>query len=329
MAPRPKAIFFGSPDFAVPCLDATAEVCDVVLVLCQPDRPAGRGLSLRKPAVKVRAEELGLPVEQPTKVRTRELGARLRHLNADIGVVVAYGRILPRAVLDAPRLGCVNVHASLLPRWRGAAPIQWAIVSGDHETGVTLMQMDEGMDTGPVLTAEPVSIDPAERASELFERLSALGADLLRRELPRILAGELEPRAQDSAHATHAAMLKKEDGRISWDRPAQAIHDQIRGLYPWPGAYTFLGGKRVRVHRARVSLDGDAAAGSRADSVASDPGAILLVDRRVEVVCAEGSRLQLLELQEDGRKRLDAAPFMAGKRLESGAAFDLEPGDRA
>ena len=194
-----RTIFFGSPEFAVPCLDALNEISEVVAVISQPDRPAGRGLSMRPPAVKQRALELGLDVWQPTKVRTAEFAERLRTLEADVAVVVAYGRILPLAVLEAPRAGCVNVHASLLPRWRGAAPIQWSIVHGDEETGVTLMQMDEGMDTGPILATAATRIEAADDAATLSERLSNMGAALLREQLPRYLAGELTPKPQDDA----------------------------------------------------------------------------------------------------------------------------------
>jgi len=227
-----RSVFFGSPDFAVPCLEALDEISDVAVVISQPDRPAGRGLSIRQPAVKRRALELGLEVWQPKRVRTPEFAASLRELSADVGVVVAYGRILPRAVLDAPTTGCVNVHASLLPRWRGAAPIQWSIVHGDSETGVTLMQMDEGMDTGPILATATTAIERNDDAASLGERLSKLGADLLREKLPQYVAGELMPIPQDDAEATMAPLLDKAHGRIDWNRSAREVHDQIRGMNP-------------------------------------------------------------------------------------------------
>ena len=187
---RPRAIFFGTPEFAVPTLRALCQVAEVTLVITQPDRPKGRGMKLAPPPVKLLAQELGIAVEQPTKVRTPELAARLRAEAADVAVVVAYGRILPVGVLDAPRLGCVNVHASLLPKLRGAAPIQWSIVRGERETGVCLMRMDEGLDTGPVFARSSLAIGPDETSAELAERLSALGAELLQAELPHNLAGE-------------------------------------------------------------------------------------------------------------------------------------------
>ena len=299
----------------MPCLDALGDISDVAAVISQPDKPAGRGLPMRLPAVKTRALELGLDVWQPTKVRTAEFAERLESLGADVGVVVAYGRILPRAVLGAPRLGCVNVHASLLPRWRGAAPIQWSIVHGDTETGVTLMQMDEGMDTGPILAKASLPIDRTDDAASLGARLSALGGELLRRELPRYLAGELTPEPQDDSLATMAPLLAKEHGRIDWSKPASAVHDQIRGMNPWPGAFTWLGDRRIKVHRALAStLDPEGAAPG--EVTALDPEAIL-------VACGSGT-LEIQELQESGRKRVDARAFATGRRVAVGDQFSTE-----
>jgi methionyl-tRNA formyltransferase len=310
-----RSIFFGSPEFAVPCLDALSSISDVAAVISQPDRPAGRGLSVRPPAVKVRALELGLDVWQPKKVRTAEFADALRALDADVGVVVAYGRILPRAVLDAPRLGCVNVHASLLPRWRGAAPIQWSIVHGDAETGVTLMQMDEGMDTGPMLAKAAIPIEPTDDAATLSARLSELGGELLRLELPRYVAGELTPEPQNDSLSTMAPLLTKEHGRIDWARPAPAVHDHIRGMNPWPGAYTTLGDRRIKVHRAVPStLDPEGAAPG--EVTALDPEGIL-------VACGRGT-LEIQELQESGRKRVDAGAFITGRGVAVGDRFSSE-----
>lgn len=307
-----RTIFFGSPEFAVPCLDALHEMSDVVVVISQPDRPAGRGLSMRPPAVKKRALELGLEVWQPTKVRTTEFAEKLRALNADVAVVVAYGRIVPRGVLDAPRMGCVNVHASLLPRWRGAAPIQWSIVAGDVETGVTLMQMDEGMDTGPALATASIPIARDDDASTLSDRLSQLGADLLREQLPRYVTGDLIPTPQDESAATMAPLLNKEHGRIDWNRSARVVHNQIRGMNPWPGAQTVLGERRIKVHRAVAStLDPEGALPGQV--IALDPEGIL-------VACAEGT-LEIQELQESGRKRVDARSFASGRGVAVGDRF--------
>lgn len=304
-----RAIFFGSPAFAVPCLEALNRIADIVAVISQPDRPAGRGLSLRAPAVKTRALELGLAVSQPRKVRTAAFAGELRDLEADVGVVVAYGRILPKAVLDAPKAGCVNVHASLLPRWRGAAPIQWSIVHGDETTGVTLMQMDEGMDTGPILAAESTAVGKRETAGALSGRLATMGAELLERQLPRVVARELEPRPQDDALATLAPLLKKTDGQIDWSRSAREIDRHIRGMTPWPGAYTHAGDRRLRVLRAHpLTLDPEG----------KDPGTVVVLDKEgILVACAQGV-LAIDELQESGRKPLTAERFAAGRGLSLG-----------
>ena len=310
-----RTVFFGSPDFAVPCLDALHEVSDVAAVVSQPDRPAGRGLNMKPPPVKARALELGLDVWQPTKIRTADFAARLRALRTDVGVVVAYGRILPRAVLDAPRMGCVNVHASLLPRWRGAAPIQWSIVHGDSQTGVTLMQMDEGMDTGAILARATTPIAPNEDAATLSGRLSKMGAELLRAELPRYVAGELEATPQDEARATMAPLLTKEHGRIDWTQPARAVHDLIRGMSPWPGAYADLGPRRIKIHRAIAST---------LDPEGATPGEVIALDAEgILVACGQGT-LEILELQESGRRRVDARAFISGRGVAVGDRFSKE-----
>ncbi|MGB5374371.1 MAG: methionyl-tRNA formyltransferase [Polyangiales bacterium] len=310
-----RTIFFGSPKFAVPCLDAVHEISEVVAVISQPDRPAGRGLAMRPPPVKQRALDLGLDVWQPTRVRTPEFAQRLQSLEADVAVVVAYGRILPAAVLEAPRAGCVNVHASLLPRWRGAAPIQWSIVHGDEETGVTLMQMDEGMDTGPILATVSIRIEVDDDAATLSEKLSTMGAALLREQLPRFVAGELTARRQDDAAATMAPLLDKAHGRIQWNKSARAVHNQIRGMNPWPGAHTLLGERRIKVHRAlATTLDPEGARPGQV--IALDPEGIL-------VACAEGT-LEIQELQESGRKRVDARSFASGRGVAVGDCFSSE-----
>lgn len=304
----------GTPDFAVPCLRGLLDVADVVLVVTQPDKPQGRGLTLTPPPVKVLAEERGIPVFQPTKVRDGVLRDKLRELDLDFALVVAYGRILPQDVLDAPRLGCLNVHGSLLPRWRGAAPIQWCIVSGDRETGACLMQMDAGMDTGPVLFREAVPILPDETGGELFERLSLLSGELVRKVVPRFMRGELSPTKQPSEGITHARMIQKTDGALDFSQPAQAVHDRARGFYPWPGAYTELAGKRVKVHKTQVAH----ATGNFAEA-----GTVLSADALgVEVACGEGS-VRLLELQAEGKKRVQAGAFVAGHSavLAKGARF--------
>ena len=326
-----RAIFFGSPDFAVPCLDALHEIAEVVLVVSQPDRPSGRGMKLRPPPVKARALELGLPVEQPKKLRSGSFPELVRELQADVGVVVAYGRILPLGLLEAPRHGCVNVHASLLPRWRGASPIHHAVVAGDERTGVKLMRMDEGLDTGPMLATVETPIGPDETTGELWDRLAALGGALIREELPRYVAGELIPRAQPDEGVTLAPMMEKEDGRIDWERSAKVVHDQVRGFVPWPGAFTELAGVRVKVLRARVlrAKGRYGAPGSVLTTIPADPsgaggGGAESLKGRLAVACAEGA-LELLEVQEAGRKALAGGAFRAGQRGLEGAVFGEPP----
>lgn len=311
-----RAIFFGTPAFAVPCLDALCDVADVVGVVCQPDKPQGRGLSLTAPPVKQRALSRGLPVLQPTKLRSGEFPEWFAAQGVDVALVVAYGRILPKALLEAPRLGCVNVHASLLPNLRGAAPITWSVVRGDGETGVTLMQMDVGMDTGAMLATRKTAIADAETAGELSERLSRLGAELVSAELPRYLAGELEPVPQDHARATHAPMLRKEDGIVSFDQTARRVHDHVRGMTPWPGATTRLHGKVVKLHKTRV-----APAELRAPGEA---GVVTFCDKtRVVVACREGL-LELLEVQLEGKKPMGAAAWVAGRGVKEGDRFEFD-----
>ena len=308
--PRFRALFFGTPAFAVPSLEALIAIADVRAVITQPDRPAGRGMKLTPPPVKTLAIERGLSVMQPTKVRTPDFAAALRAHEADVALVVAYGRILPAAVLEAPRLGCVNVHASLLPKWRGAAPIHWAIAHGDTESGVCLMQMDEGMDTGAVLACERTAIEPDETAGELSERLSRLGADLVRRELPRYVRGELTPAPQDHQAATHAPLMEKAHGQIDFSRSARAVHDLVRGMSPWPGAHTTLDGARMKVHRTRVIAE---------DGRRGEPGAVVRADPHgIEVACAEGL-LSLDELQLEGKRKMKAAELLAGHSIPPGA----------
>ncbi|MBX3208717.1 MAG: methionyl-tRNA formyltransferase [Labilithrix sp.] len=306
-----RAVFFGTPQFAVPCLDALVEIADVAGVVCQPDKPQGRGLELAAPPVKQRALELGLAVVQPTKLRTGEFAAWLREQNVDVALVVAYGRILPKDVLEAPRLGCVNVHASLLPKYRGAAPITWAIVRGEPETGITLMQMDEGMDTGAMLEQLPTEIVADETAGDLSERLSALGALAVRKGLPKYVAGGYTPIAQDDAHATAAPILKKEDGRVDFAKPARAVHDHVRGMSPWPGAFTTSRSKGLKVHATRVT---DLPVGS----AGAAPGTVVLADKsRVVVACGDRA-IELLRVQLEGKKAIGANDWVAGRGVAEG-----------
>src|SRR5262245_49784254 len=237
-----RVVFMGSPEFAVPCLEALLETEEVLAVVTQPDKPAGRGLGVQAPAVKVRALAAGLPVLQPPSVRKPPFTEVLAPLSPDLAVVVAYGKILPPELLAAPRLGCINVHASLLPRYRGAAPIQWAIIRGERETGVTLMQMDVGMDTGPILLQRALAIDEQITAGALAPKLATLGAALLKEGLLQLETGTLVAQPQDSALATVAPLLDKEAGRVDFAAGARAVCNRVRGCDPWPGGFTLLAG---------------------------------------------------------------------------------------
>jgi len=307
-----RAIFFGTPDIAVPSLAALATVAEVVGVVCQPDRPSGRGLKTHAPAVKVRARELGLSVAQPEKIRSPEFVAWLRERKADVALVLAYGRILPRDVLAAPVRGCMNLHASILPRYRGAAPINWAIVRGETETGITLMQMDEGLDTGPVYATRRVAIGENETAGELAVRLAALAAAVVCEELPRAVGGELVAEPQDPAAATTAPQLKKEDGKIDWSRCASEIHDHVRGMTPWPGAFTRLAPRLLKVLATRRS---------NLDTRSYQPGTLVMADSNgVIIACGKGT-LEILRAQLEGKKPHSARELVTGRTLTAGARF--------
>jgi methionyl-tRNA formyltransferase len=298
----------GSPEFAVPCLRALRAEHQVALVVSQPDKPAGRGGQLTAPAVKAAALELGLPVIQPRSARTGELAGALAASGAELAVVVAYGKILPTAVLTAIPRGCVNVHGSLLPRYRGAAPVQWAVIHGEAETGVSIMQLDEGMDTGPVLLERRVAIEPDETSGELLARLAPLGAQALLEALGELAAGTAHPVAQDHARASHAPMLAKSDGAIDFAQPAAQVAARIRGVDPWPGAHAVLRGQPVKLFRARPTEASAPAA----------PGTVLAIDRAGVHIAAAGGAVVVRELQAAGRKRLPAAQFAAGRGIAVG-----------
>jgi methionyl-tRNA formyltransferase len=305
----------GSPEFAVPCLRALAATHDVAFVVSQPDKPAGRGSQLTPPAVKVAALELGLPVLQPKSARTGELEAALRDSGAELAVVVAYGKILPKGVLEALPRGCINVHASLLPKYRGAAPVQWAVIDGEAETGVAIMQLDEGMDTGPVYVMKTVAVDPDETSGELLARLAPIGAQVLVETLDAIAAGAT-PMPQDHARATHARMLTKADGAIDFAQPAGRVASRIRGVDPWPGAQAVLRGQPVKLFRAR----------ERAGQGA--PGTVVAIDKDGMHVAAHDGVVVIREIQAPGRKRMSAQQFAAGRAVAVGdvlAQPKLEP----
>ena len=307
-----RIVFMGTPDFAVPPLNALKESDhDVVAVVTQPDRPKGRGRKLAPPPVKEAALAHGYPVLQPESVRTDDFHARMAELKPDLFIVVAFGQLLPQSLLDIPTIGAINVHASLLPRHRGAAPIQWAIVEGDAETGVTTMMMDKGMDTGDILLMEKTAIAPDETASTLHDRLSTMGAQVLMDTLAQIQAGTLVRIPQDNSLATYAAMLNKSDGEIDWSRPAIQIERLIRGMTPWPGAFTFSEGTRLKVFKAKA-LDRDSGA---------KPGTIIeCTPGELRVATGEGA-LAILEIQGASGKRLPIDDFLCGCRLPDGTCL--------
>lgn len=306
-----RVVFMGSPEFAVPCLDALLATENVVAVVTQPDKPAGRGLGLLPPAVKVRALAAGVPVMQPQSVRkppaALQFWDELRALDADIAIVVAYGKILPAEVLAAPKHGCLNVHASLLPKFRGAAPIQWAIIRGERETGVTLMQMDVGMDTGDMLLKRALPIDDWITAGQLHMRLAPLGAELLTEGLQRLKAGTLAPEKQDDAQATMAPMLTKETGRVDFAAGARAVRDLVRGCDPWPTAYTSVDGDVLKLFRPKL-VSGRGA-----------PGVVLGADRDGLLVACGDDAVAFAELQLPGKKRMAAQALLAGRAIPTGA----------
>ena len=313
MSDRLRIVFMGTPDFAVPSLQALLDSPhQVAAVVCQPDKPRGRGKVLSPPPVKVLAEKSGLPVLQPTSVRTDEFLDTLRSLAPDLLVVVAYGKILPPAVLAVPRLGAINVHGSLLPKYRGAAPIQWAVINGESETGVTIMQLDEGMDTGDMLLVERTPIGQQETAGELFDRLSLLGGTALATAVDRLAAGDLPPTPQNHQLATTAPMLNKEMGHIDWNRPATELQPLVRGLDPWPSAYGFMGGKRYRFFRPTVVP-------MNAPAV---PGTICRADAQGLLVATGKECLLLAEIQPEGKKRMEVATWLRGATLAPATRID-------
>ena len=298
-----RVIFMGTPDFSVPVLDALVEAGhEVAAVYCQPPRPAGRGKKDRPSPVQARAEVLGLPVRHPVSLKGAEEQAAFAALGADVAVVVAYGLILPQAVLDAPAKGCLNIHASLLPRWRGAAPIHRAIMAGDRETGICIMQMEAGLDTGPVLLRRATAIGPEETTGELHDRLSKMGAEAIIEALAQL--DHLTPEPQPEAGVTYAAKIDKSEARIDWTRPAAEVDAQIRGLSPFPGAWVEHEGARIKLLGSSIA-EGQGA-----------PGEVL--DDRLTVACGSGA-VRISRLQRAGRAAQDAESFLLGHALPVGA----------
>ena len=313
-----RLIFLGTPAFAVATLEAVVKAGhEVAAVLTQPDRPRGRGQNAAAASpVKQAAAALGLTVYQPERVRRPEAVEYLRGIGCDAMVVVGYGQIIPQVAIDLAPLGIINVHASLLPKYRGAGPIQWAIVRGETRTGVTTMRIDAGLDTGDMLLQAETGIGPEENAVELGERLAAMGADLLVKTLEGLRSGRIVPEKQDDAQATLAPLLKKEDGAIDWSEAAGAIHNRVRGMQPWPGAQTTFRGVPLHVWKTSKSPTGGSGPGGAPDEgvrPTTVPGQFVSL-RPPVVVCGEG-RLELLEVQLEGRKRISAGDFANGQRL--------------
>jgi methionyl-tRNA formyltransferase len=299
-----KLVFLGTPAFAVPSLERTVAAGHQVLaVFTQPDRPKGRGQHPAMPPVKEAALRLGLPVNQPEKIRKPEVMEQLRAMSPEAMAVVGYGQIIPQAILDIPPQGIINVHASLLPKYRGAAPVQWAIAQGESRTGVTTMRINAGLDTGDMLLKWETEIGPEETAVELGERLAAAGAELLVRTLAEL--PHIRPEPQDDSQSSYAPILKKEDGHIDWSMPRQHILNRIRGFLPWPGCYGVLRGSRVHVWKACAA------------EIAASAGVLVCRSRRLFAGCGDGS-IELLEVQLEGRKRMDAAAFLNGFQIHAG-----------
>ena len=308
MANRFRVLFYGTPEFALPTLEAVLARHDVVAAVTQPDRPAHRGQKLTPPPVKVRALAAGVPVLQPARLRDPEWPGRLRELGADVAVVVAFGQILPKAVLDAPARGSINVHGSLLPRYRGAAPVQWAIMRGETVTGITTFQMDQGMDTGPILLSASTPIGPEETAGGLAARLAVLGAEVLVETLERLDA--LTPVPQRHEDATLAPRLRKSDGALDWRRPACELVNQVRGCNPWPGATTLTPAGTLTIWRAAAVPC----------PPASPPGVLLARDGGLAVATGETALLPL-EVQPENRRAMAWPDYLRGARLAAGATF--------
>jgi methionyl-tRNA formyltransferase len=305
-----RLVFCGTPAFAVPTLHALrAAGHGIEFVLCQPDRPSGRGLALAVPPVKQAALEAGIEVLQPEKIRTNtELQSRLEAIRPDAIIVVAYGRLIPRWMLDLPRYGNLNLHGSLLPKYRGAAPIQWAVANGETVTGVTTMRLDEGMDTGGMLLRRELPIGPADTAEDLFPRLAALGAPLMVETLAGLEAGEIAPQKQDDSLATSAPMLTRDDGRIDPSRAGQSIYDRWRGFQPWPGAWTTVRGKKLSFHQLKF---GHSAQGG-------ESGVFRVEGDRLFFTAGDGASLEVTELQLEGKRRMAVADLLRGHGVVDG-----------
>ena len=300
-----KIVFMGTPDFASGALEALiAAGHEITAVYTQPDKPKGRGKEVQMTPVKVVALEHGIPVYQPRRIREAEEVEILRQIPADIFVVAAFGQILSQEILDMPKFGCVNIHASLLPKYRGAAPIQWAVIDGEEKTGVTIQQMNAGIDTGDILYTKEYVLDPKETGASLFDKLMVIGAEAIVEALPLIEAGRITPIPQNEAEATHAAKLTKQLGEMDFSKSAAELERLVRGLNSWPSAYTFFRGKQLKIWEAEVV--------PAAESKAAVPGTVIAVDKQSFTVAAGKGGLQILELQIEGKKRMACKDFLLG-----------------
>ena len=306
-----RIVFMGTPDFAVDCLDILVEKGhEVAGVFSQPDKPQGRKQIMTPPAVKSRALELGLEVYQPTTLKDEASAELIVNLAPELIVVVAYGKLIPQKILDIPKYGCINVHASLLPKLRGAAPIQWSVINGEKETGVTTMQLDAGLDTGDILLVKKTDIEPNETSGELFDRLKVLGAELLIETIDALLAGTLVPQKQDDSQSSYASMLDKSLSPVDWTKTAQQVHNHIRGLEPWPVATTVISEKVVKLYGS--CLGGFSG---------KKPGEIVRADKELHICCGDGNNVIITQLQAQGKNKLDAADFLRGFKLVPGTVI--------
>lgn len=306
-------IYMGTPEFAVPSLKILIDCGhNITSVFCQPDKPKGRGHKMLFPPVKELAVEHNIPVFQPTTLKNEDIQNEIKSQNPDLIVVVAYGKILPKAVLEAPKFGCVNVHGSLLPKYRGAGPIQWSVLNGDKETGVTTMFMADGIDTGDMLLKAKTEIGENETADELYERLSFIGADLLKETVEKLSENALEPVKQNDAEATHAPMLSKEMCNLDFSQNAQLVHNRIRGLSSWPCAQTTLLGKRLKIYKSEiVNINEKGEAGE------------ILSSKEFLVACGDNTAIKLTEVQFEGAKRMNGGDFLRGRRIEKGTKLEF------
>ncbi len=313
-----RIIFMGTPEFAVPSLESLIQSShEIAGVFTQPDRPVGRRQTMAPPPVKRLALSHHLPVFSPEKIRNEEVQSTMQRLNPDVIVVVAYGKILPPWMLRLPKQGAINGHASMLPKYRGAAPIQWAVANGETVTGVTTMQMDEGLDTGAILLQQEVPIGPEDTAQTMYDRLAGVTASLLQDTLKRLEEGTLSPQKQDDSQASFAPILKKEDGKIEWEWPAEKTHNRVRGLNPWPGTYASFRGKQLKIWKTEL------ARGIQIQETRGEPGALVHSEGRgLLVETGAGGLLKLLEVQPEGHRRMSALDFVNGFRIKSGERLE-------